>query len=80
MQKIFTPLSLLIMIMGISCAGPKKPSMNKELFKSSVFTPAKSFTSGAEGPAVDKDGNLYAVNCPVKSFGYSILLNILSMV
>ena len=62
MQKIFTPLSLLIMIMGISCAGPKKPSMNKELFKSSVFTPVKSFTSGAEGPAVDKDGNLYAVN------------------
>ena len=27
-----------------------------------VFTPANSFTSGAEGPAVDKDGNVYAVN------------------
>jgi len=26
------------------------------------FTPVNSFTSGAEGPAVDKDGNVYAVN------------------
>ncbi|MBD2752658.1 SMP-30/gluconolactonase/LRE family protein [Spirosoma validum] len=33
-----------------------------DLFKSSAFTPAKSFTAGAEGPAVDKAGTLYAVN------------------
>jgi hypothetical protein len=26
------------------------------------LTAPKSFTRGAEGPAVDKDGNLYAVN------------------
>ncbi|CAM3919795.1 Sugar lactone lactonase YvrE [Pedobacter westerhofensis] len=32
------------------------------LFKSSVLTPPNSFTIGAEGPAVDKKGNLYAVN------------------
>jgi gluconolactonase len=32
------------------------------LFKSTVLTPANSFTIGAEGPAVDKKGNLYAVN------------------
>lgn len=32
------------------------------LFVSSVFTPAHSFTIGCEGPAVDKAGNLYAVN------------------
>jgi gluconolactonase len=32
------------------------------LFKSSLFTPVKSFTTGVEGPAVDKDGNVYAVN------------------
>ena len=32
------------------------------LFKSSVLTPVNSFTNGVEGPAVDKDGNLYAVN------------------
>jgi len=36
--------------------------MTKDLYKTSDFTPANSFTSGAEGPAVDKDGNLYAVN------------------
>lgn len=33
-----------------------------DLFKASAFTPQNSFTSGCEGPAVDKDGNVYAVN------------------
>jgi gluconolactonase len=32
------------------------------LFKSSVLTPVNSFTEGVEGPAVDRSGNLYAVN------------------
>lgn len=32
------------------------------LFVSSTFTPVNSFTSGVEGPGVDKEGNLYAVN------------------
>src|SRR5882762_11108902 len=32
------------------------------LFKSSLFTPVKSFTTGVEWPAVDKYGNVYAVN------------------
>src|SRR4051812_18202466 len=32
------------------------------VFKSSLFTPVNSFTTGVEGPAVDKDGNVYAVN------------------
>ncbi len=32
------------------------------LFKSSVLTPVNGFTSGVEGPAVDKSGNIYAVN------------------
>ncbi|MGK2864591.1 MAG: SMP-30/gluconolactonase/LRE family protein [Chitinophagaceae bacterium] len=36
--------------------------MDKELFKASVFTAPNTFTSGAEGPAVDKEGILYAVN------------------
>jgi sugar lactone lactonase YvrE len=35
---------------------------NQELFEVSHFTKPKSFTSGAEGPAVDTEGNLYAVN------------------
>lgn len=33
-----------------------------ELHVSRQFTPAGGFTSGIEGPAVDRDGNLYAVN------------------
>jgi len=32
------------------------------LFKSAEFTPPNSFTHGVEGPAVDKYGNVYAVN------------------
>lgn len=35
---------------------------NGELFKASVLTPAKSATSGVEGPAVDKNGVVYYVN------------------
>jgi len=33
-----------------------------KLFTSSIFTPKNSFTVGVEGPAVDRDGNIYAVN------------------
>ena len=33
-----------------------------ETFKASTFTPVNSFTNGCEGPGVDKDGNVYAVN------------------
>lgn len=62
MQNIFALLKSLIVITGISCTGTQNPSALQKLFKSSVFTPVKSFTSGAEGPAVDKDGTLYAVN------------------
>ena len=43
----------------LGCAQQNKIS---EMFKASTFTPEKSFTSGCEGPAVDKDGNIYAVN------------------
>ncbi|MDZ7719859.1 MAG: SMP-30/gluconolactonase/LRE family protein [Balneolaceae bacterium] len=39
------------------------PKISKqELFEVTHFTEPGSFTSGAEGPAVDTDGNLYAVN------------------
>jgi sugar lactone lactonase YvrE len=62
MKKILTLLKFLILIIGISCTESKKLPMTQELFKSSAFTPVKSFTSGAEGPAVDKEGALYAVN------------------
>ena len=36
--------------------------IEEELFVSSDFTEPNGFTSGVEGPACDKEGNLYAVN------------------
>lgn len=41
----------------ISCVAQKA-----EMYKSKVFTPVNAFTSGVEGPAVDKNGIVYAVN------------------
>lgn len=37
-------------------------AQQNQLFKSRVITPVKSATSGVEGPASDKNGNLYYVN------------------
>jgi sugar lactone lactonase YvrE len=36
--------------------------MPEALFSSQVFTPQGGFTEGVEGPAVDAEGNIYAVN------------------
>ncbi len=46
--------------MSLTSYAQKTPSA--ELYKPTVFTPVNSFTSGAEGPAVDKSGTVYAVN------------------
>jgi gluconolactonase len=62
MKKYFSTLKVLIMIIPIACSQTKKVTVSEELYKSSDFTAPKSFTSGAEGPAADKNGNLYAVN------------------
>ncbi|MEP6594749.1 MAG: SMP-30/gluconolactonase/LRE family protein [Ginsengibacter sp.] len=62
MKKYFLILNFLIMIIPISCSPTKKANGSEESYKSSDFTAVNSFTSGAEGPAVDRDGNLYAVN------------------
>ncbi|MNS49546.1 hypothetical protein D3C72_821560 [compost metagenome] len=35
---------------------------HEALFLTTTLTPAHSFTKGIEGPAVDADGNIYAVN------------------
>jgi gluconolactonase len=37
-------------------------STTTQLYQAGQFTPVDSFTSGVEGPACDRDGNLYAVN------------------
>jgi gluconolactonase len=60
MNKLL-PFFALIIIFGIACNTTGKNG-SEDLYKSSDLTAVNSFTSGAEGPAVDKDGNLYAVN------------------
>lgn len=62
MKTSFLLAKLLVILTAISCNSSRKTSDSGGLFKSTAFTPAKSFTSGAEGPAVDKAGILYAVN------------------
>lgn len=62
MKNFFPALNFLIIITLLACSNTKKATASEELYKSSDFTAVKSFTSGAEGPAVDKDGNVYAVN------------------
>jgi gluconolactonase len=59
MKKILLKLISFVMLAALSC---NESNQSSELFQSKIFTPVNSFTSGAEGPAVDKDGNLYAVN------------------
>jgi gluconolactonase len=53
---------LAIVMAAVSCKPSAERGDSQNLFRSSEFTPAGSFTSGAEGPAVDENGNLYAVN------------------
>jgi gluconolactonase len=55
-------LSFLLLLSGLSLSACAKNPSSPELFKSTLFTPVNSFTSGVEGPAVDKDGIVYAVN------------------
>ena len=62
MNKLFCILSFLLILIAVGCNTPKQKKSSEELYKSSYLTPLNSFTSGAEGPAVDNDGNLYAVN------------------
>ena len=52
----------LIFIYALPFFGCAQQNKIAETFKAATFTPEKSFTSGCEGPAVDKYGNIYAVN------------------
>jgi virginiamycin B lyase len=45
-----------------ACAAADRSAEGEELFITRNLTPPGSFTSGVEGPAVDAQGNLYAVN------------------
>jgi len=52
----------LLIVVAIACNTENHSKTSEEMYKSTELTAVNSFTSGAEGPAVDKDGNLYAVN------------------
>lgn len=45
-----------------ACAPARSLARGDDLFVTRNLTPPESFTSGVEGPAVDRQGNLYAVN------------------
>jgi sugar lactone lactonase YvrE len=56
-------LSILTLTALLACKGTRNITEDaEEQYKASSLTPVKSFTGGVEGPAVDKAGNLYAVN------------------
>ena len=59
----FEGLIILPIIVLIACSVGSKKEINQAVFyKSSDFTLQGEFTSGIEGPATDKDGNIYLVN------------------
>jgi sugar lactone lactonase YvrE len=58
-------LLLPFIALFFSCQSKKKetaPAPKKNLYLVSDFTPEGEFTSGIEGPATDKKGNIYVVN------------------
>src|SRR5439155_16350952 len=64
MTKNFSICNFIILVVAIACNTTKQTTGSRQLYESSGLTRLNSFTSGAEGPAVDNDGNLYAVNYP----------------
>ena len=62
MIKKYSIFKSLLIVVAIACNTTNHNKTSEEMYKASDLTSVNSFTSGAEGPAVDKDGNLYAVN------------------
>lgn len=52
------PAFLLLTVSFLPCSA----DTNEELFKAKPLTAKNSFTEGIEGPACDKEGNIFAVN------------------
>ncbi len=53
---------ILIMSISFICQACLNNSASSKLYQSSVYTQEGQFTSGIEGPAADRYGNVYAVN------------------
>ncbi|MEN8120729.1 MAG: SMP-30/gluconolactonase/LRE family protein [Bacteroidota bacterium] len=58
MNNIFGVFGLLLLFFLFSCGNVA----NQRLYEVSDFVPDSIFTNGIEGPAVDKEGFIYAVN------------------
>jgi gluconolactonase len=52
----------ILLLSGFCLSANAQAYDSAQLYKSTEFTPPNSFTHGVEGPAVDKSGNVYAVN------------------
>src|SRR4051812_3363921 len=55
------PVCLFVLFIFFSCSLYSQTD-SATLFVSTILTPVNSFTNGVEGPGVDAQGNLYAVN------------------
>ncbi len=62
LTRILPFINLTLSSVGILFLPASHMPTTDDVVKSSIFTPANGFTSGVEGPAVDKSGTIYAVN------------------
>lgn len=51
-----------LLLIGLTAVSRAQQIPAQSLYRSRLLTAAHSFTIGVEGPGVDRDGNLYAVN------------------
>jgi len=54
-------MTMVIVGLGTACQCPFRGSA-ETLYQAAPLTPVNSFTGGIEGPACDKEGNIFAVN------------------
>src|SRR5688572_7466877 len=58
--SVLRVIALLGIFLAVGCAHFKQEE--KKQFKAEAFTEPGLFTEGIEGPACDRDGNVYVVN------------------
>ena len=61
-MRYVTQIAGILMLLATADIAGAQPAKKEALFQSAVLTDPGSFTSGVEGPSVDKQGNVYAVN------------------
>lgn len=61
-EVLLLALFVISSLAGSGCVTSKPAELETYAYTAEHFTEPGSFTSGAEGPAVDREGNVYAVN------------------